>query len=205
MLNRDGDALAHASLGRQIEALTALVASNRVADLLLDRLPAVGLPSWYLGAGGVTQTVWNHLHGFDPTHGIMDYDIVYFDAHDQTEAGEQAFEAEVTALVADVGVRIDVTNEARVHTWYESRFGRPLAPYRSVEHAIATWPTTATSVGLRSEAGHPVLCAPFGLTDLFAMVVRPNTTLITQAVYEAKVNRWRTIWPRLTILPWPHL
>ena len=47
------------------------------------------------------------------------------------------------------------------------------------------------------------VCAPFGLTDLFAMVVRPNVTLVSQATYEAKAERWRQIWPGLTVLPWP--
>src|SRR4029077_1290893 len=43
---------------------------------------------------------------------------------------------------------------------------------------------------------------PFGLDDLFGLVVRPNKRQITRAIYEAKVDRWRPIWPRLTYLPW---
>jgi hypothetical protein len=71
------------------------------------------------------------------------------------------------------------------------------------EHAIATWPTTATSIGVRSDHNGFKVCAPFGLTDLFAMVVRPNAKLVSQAVYQAKAERWRLMWPRLTVLPWP--
>jgi uncharacterized protein len=203
MVDRDGHALAHASLARQTDALEAIVRANPIVCALLDGLPRLSLPSWYLGAGGVTQTVWNHLHGFAPTHGIRDYDVVYYDAHDLSEAGERRIEAAVTSLVGDRDVELDVTNEARVHLWYERRFARPLPPYRSAEHAIATWPTTATSVGMRSEPDRVVVCAPFGLADLFAMIVRPNTTLIDQDVYEAKAARWRRRWPRLTVLPWP--
>ena len=203
VLDRVGDALAHAPIARQVEALEALIRANPVVSALLDELPGLGLPDWYLGAGGIAQTVWNHLHGFSPTHGIDDYDIVYFDGDDLTEAGESAVEAGVLGLAGARGARVDVTNEARVHTWYERSFGRPLAPYRSVEHAIATWPTTATSVGVRSGEGGLVVCAPFGLADMFAMVVRANTTLIDRDVYEAKVRRWEQVWPRLTILPWP--
>ena len=202
MIDRDGDALAHAPLARQIEALEAIMRTNPVVCRVLDRLPRLGLPSWYLGAGGITQTVWNHLHGYDPTHGIRDYDVVYHDANDLTEATERRVEADVTALVGG-GVRLDVTNEARVHLWYERRFGRPLAPYRSAEHAIATWPTTASSVGVRADGADFAVCAPFGLGDLFAMVVRANTALVDRAVYEAKAERWRREWPRVTVLPWP--
>ena len=192
--------VAHAPLAVQVDALATVVRSNPVACRLLDRLPQLALPSWYLGAGGVAQTVWNHLHGFPPAHGIVDYDVVYFDPGDLSEAGEHAVEAAVSELV---DARVDVTNEARVHTWYERRFGRPLAPYRSTEEAIATWPTTATSVGIRREGDEWVVCAPFGLADLFAMVVRANTTLIDQRVYDAKTERWRGLWPRLAVLPWP--
>ena len=32
----------------------------------------------------------------------------------------------------------DVKNEARVHLWYEARFGAAIPPYQSAEAAIAT-------------------------------------------------------------------
>jgi uncharacterized protein len=202
VIYRDGDAFAHAPLARQVEALEAIVRTNPVVCRVLDRLPRLGLASWYLGAGGITQTVWNHLHGLDPTHGIRDYDVVFHDPADLTEATERRIEADVTALVGG-DVRLDVTNEARVHLWYERRFGRPLAPYRSAEHAISTWPTTASSVGVRADGGDFVVCAPFGLTDLYAMVVRANTALVDRSVYEAKAERWRREWPQVTVVPWP--
>ena len=191
------------SLGRQVDALEVIVSSNPVIRAILERLPALALPAWYVGGSAIAQTVWNHLHGFAPTYGINDYDIVYFNSDDLTKTGEDAAEATIAASI-DVGTAtLDVTNEARVHTWYEQRFGRPLSPYRSTEHAIATWPTTATSVGVRSDDNGFKVCAPFGLTDLFAMVVRPNVTLVSQATYEAKAERWRQIWPRRTLFPRP--
>lgn len=158
------------------------------------------LPSWYLGAGAIAQTVWNQLHGFDPTHGIKDYDLVFFDSHDLSAENEERIE--VTAR-RDLGVDVDVKNEARVHLWYDTVFGRTIPPYLSTEHAISTWPTTASSVGARYEEDRFIVCAPFGLRDLFSMTVRANPTLIDRRVYEAKVARWSAMWPRLTVLPWP--
>jgi hypothetical protein len=38
---------------------------------------------------------------------------------------------------------------------------------------------------------------------VLALIVRPNTTLVDESVYVAKVRRWRAAWPLLTILPWP--
>ena len=50
--------------------------------------------------------------------------------------------------------------------------------------------------------GCPVVFAPFGLADLFALVVRANRVQITPAIYQGKVARWRRCWPDLTVLPW---
>jgi hypothetical protein len=203
VVDRDADRLAHLPLARQVQALESIVRCNPVVATVLDQLPALNLGSWYIGAGGVAGTVWNHLHGYAPTHAIKDYDIVYFDAEDLSESAEKALQARVTHLLGANGAVFDVTNEARVHTWYEQRFGRPLLPYRSVEHAIATWPATATSIGVRCDGGEFVVCAPFGLADLFAMVVRANTSLVDEPVYRAKAERWCRAWPRVTALPWP--
>ncbi len=68
---------------------------------------------------------------------------------------------------------------------------------------MGTWPTTATSVGVRSDGDYSFrVYAPFGLDDLLAMIVRPNKTLIAEEIYAAKVDRWIKLWPKLTIVPW---
>ncbi len=179
--------------------LGRLLRANPVASAVLLRATELDLPDWYLGAGSVAQTVWNHLHAFPPGHGIEDYDLVYFDPRDLTEAGERA----AADRFRDLAAPVDVKNEARVHLWCADRFGTPIPPYRSAEDALATWPTTATSVGVRRDRdGTFRVCAPFGLADLFGMVVRPNRALVTRAVYEDKARRWAAVWPRLTIVPW---
>ena len=196
------DDLADAPVDRQVRALERILSGSPRVEAILAAAPALGLPDWYLGAGAVTGTVWNRAHGFAPDHGIKDNDLVYFDRDDLTRETEQEVERRAGRLLARTGVHLDVTNEARVHQWYEERFGPALDPYRSTGHAISTWPTTASSIGVRREAGTFSVCAPFGLRDLFALVVRPNRTLTTRAVYEAKSTRWQAAWPRLTVLPW---
>lgn len=102
-----------------------------------------------------------------------------------------------------IAIPIEVTNEARVHLWYEQHFGYGIHPYRSVEEAIGSWPTTATSVGVRyDEIGAFVVRAPYGLDDLFGLIVRPNTRQITKDIYLAKTRRWLDAWPKLTVIPW---
>lgn len=195
--------MAHAPLHEQVAALERLVQANRIASAILAWAQRFGLPSWYLGAGAITQTVWNDLHGFDPTYGIKDYDIVYFDSDNLARDHEKDIEATIQRDLGHLGVKLDVTNEARVHLWYAQRFGRPIPAYNSTEHAISTWPTTASSIGTRYDQSGFVVCAPFGLFDLFSLIVRANPAIINRGVYEEKASRWSNRWPRLSVTPWP--
>jgi len=182
--------------------LETVLRSNPVCAAILDGAGALGLPGWYLGAGAVAQTVWNTAHGRDPKADIADYDLVYFDGDDLSEDAELAAEQRACSAFGHFGERIDVTNEARVHLWYEAKFGVKLLPYTSAEAAILTWPTTATSIGVTRRENEFTVFAPFGTDDLRTLTVRPNKTLVTRQVYEAKVARWSAIWPGLTIIPW---
>ncbi len=198
----DHAAVADADVATQLRALERALAASPTVTTILERAAGLGLPDWYLGAGAIAQTVWNELHGYAPGNGIRDYDVVYFDIDDLSADGETRVADALTAQLVDRAIRVDVKNQARVHLWYERRFGTRIGPYRSSGHAISTWPTTATSVGVRVEQSQLRVCAPFGLHDVFAMVARPNKTLITREVYEAKVRRWQATWPRLTVLGW---
>jgi uncharacterized protein len=106
------------------------------------------------------------------------------------------------AIFGGLPLKLDIRNEARVHLWYKDRFGYAIKPYSSSAEAIATFPTTATSVGIRRVFGKFECCAPYGLDDLFGLVVTPNKRQITRAIYEAKIDRWRSTWPDLTYLAW---
>lgn len=169
---------------------------------VLERWGQLGLPQGWLVAGAVAQTVWNHRFGLPAAQGISDVDIVYFDAKDLTAEGEVLQAERVRAIFADLPLWVDVKNEARVHLWYEAKFGYGIAPYGSVEAAIASFPTTATSLGVRPLADGMAVEAPFGTGDLWAGVVRANKALIRRAVYEAKVARWQRVWPGLQIVGW---
>lgn len=182
--------------------LERAIRSSPVLGPVLDRWAEVRLPDAWLAAGAVAQTVWNAKLGYPPDRGIRDVDIVYFDGEDLTAESEQAEAQRIASLFAHSSVRCDVKNEARVHLWYEARFGYAIAPYRSTEDAIATFPTTATAIGVRLTDGRFEISAPFGLTDLFHLIVRPNKTQINARIYEAKLSRWRTNWPALDIRPW---
>jgi hypothetical protein len=184
------------------DRLEAALRQNRSLSEILDRFDEIGLPDAWLVAGAIAQTVWNLAAGHPAQRGIKDADLVYFDAADLSADAEAAHERRIRERFAHLPYKLDVKNEARVHLWYEKRFGYPIRPYGSVAEAIASFPTTATAVGVRRHAGRFEYCAPYGLDDLWALIVRPNKAQISCEVYEAKLERWRAYWPYLTFLPW---
>lgn len=182
--------------------LERAVAGSPLLVRLLADLPALGLPDAWIVAGAVAQTAWNQATGRPDGHGIADVDIVYHDAGDLSADGERAAEAQAGDRFADLAVRLDVKNQARVHLWYPARFGRAIAPYRSTAEAVATYPTTATAIAVRRSDRGLECIAPFGMDDLFGLTVRPNRRLVSEAVYRAKAARWQARWPELRVLPW---
>ena len=187
---------------KQVERLEAILRHNWWLEHILDRFDDVGLPDCWLVAGALAQTVWNVCCSKDPAADIKDIDLIYFDAGDLSEAARVQAEKHVCALFAGIPAALDVQNEARIHLWYEEQFGYPIPPYTSSTDAIATFPTTATSIGVRRHSGCFDCFAPFGLEDLLNGVVRPNKRQITRAIYEAKLARWRARWPTLTYVAW---
>jgi tryptophan-rich sensory protein len=85
----------------------------------------------------------------------------------------------------------------------QQKFGLPCPPHASSEAAIDTYEATVASLGVRLESGGRWrIYAPYGLSDVFNLVVRPNPVLATRDVYEAKTARWQGQWPSLTVHPW---
>jgi uncharacterized protein len=190
------------------DELAALLAHNRTLQTILAGAPELELGPYYVAAGSIAQTVWNVQCGRPAQADIDDYDLVYFDDSDLSYEAEDRVIRRARALFSDMAPhegpgRIEVRNEARVHVWYAEHFGRAIEPYRSVEHAIDTFPTIATSVGVRRNAsGELDVYAPYGLADLFGSIVRANKRLITRDIYERKLARWTRVWPHLKIVAW---
>lgn len=110
---------------------------------------------------------------------------------------------QVKQLYSDLGIEIDVKNQARVHLWYKDHFGYSIEPYTSIESAINTWPTTATAIGVRIEKNNEFkVYAPFGLNDMFGKIVRANKAQITKEIYDKKVSSWLSKWSDLMVIPW---
>jgi uncharacterized protein len=188
----------------QVAQLRAMLQRNLTLLDVLTRAATMELPGWYLVAGCVYQTVWNVMTGQHPESGILDYDLAYFDGSDLSYAAEDAVIRAGEEIFSGLPAPVQIRNQARVHLWYEQRFGIPCPAHSSTEAAIDTFEATTASVGIRLGAGGQWrVYAPYGLADVFNLVARPNPVLATREVYEAKTARWRAQWPSLTVLPWP--
>jgi hypothetical protein len=187
----------------QLRHFQAALARNPTLTDVLARAAVLALPGWYLVAGCLYQTVWNVVTGQPPEAGILDYDLAYFEACDLSWAAEDAVIQAGDKMFGGLAAPVQIRNQARVHLWYEQKYGSPCPPHESTEAAIDSFEALVACLGVRLEPdGRWRVYAPHGLADVFNLVARPNPVLAPRHVYEAKVSRWRQQWPTLTALPW---
>jgi hypothetical protein len=156
---------------RLIHAVRASPALMRV----MQGVRALDLPDWRLVSGCVYQTVWNALTDRPLDHGLKDYDVAYFDLDTGYAAEDVHIRRAAAAFPPPLDAMVEVRNQARVHLWFEQRFGEPYAPLRSTDEALERFLCPAFAVGVRLETDDAIsVAAPFGLEDLFALRLRPN-------------------------------
>ncbi|WP_321908331.1 nucleotidyltransferase family protein [Burkholderia cepacia] len=168
----------------------------------LSAARAMGLKSWCIGAGAIRNLVWDSLHGYVTPTCLADVDLAYFDPSDLSSIRDAEIQHSLTAQYPEYPW--EVTNQAAVHTWFEAAFGHPVSPFVSLEHAVASWPEFATSVGLTLLEDDSInVIAPYGLDDLFAMVVRRNPARINVYTYRKRIEQkqYQKRWPGVIIVP----
>jgi hypothetical protein len=177
------------------------VLRNPFNRVILERLPALALPDAWLVSGALFQTIWNLRTNQRPDFGIKDYDIFYYDP-DLSWDAEDAVIRRAAELFGDLGIAIELRNQARVHLWYEEKFNKPYPPLSRATDGIDRFLSHNAQVGIRANADGIEVYAPHGLDDIFAMTVRPNHTAnFHPDRYREKALRWQECWPGLTILP----
>jgi uncharacterized protein len=204
---RSRDTEASELLAQQSDFLAAVLRNEFIAEIL-ERTSGSDLQDWYLSGGCLFQTVWNVEHGFEPSTGILDYDLFYFDDSDLSRRVERMVGEELARTFAHLPVKIEVSNQARVHLWYEDEFGAPCRAFERCEDGIDGFLAICCCFGIRRSGDTLRVYAPHGFDDLFGLVVRPNPartidSSVLSRVYQAKSERWSHTWPRLTVLQWP--
>lgn len=176
-------------------AFFADIAANPANRAILGRWQRLGLPDAWLVAGCLFQTVWNLRSSRPPAQNIKDYDIFYFDSTDLSRRGEEQAQQQVDAVLSDLGVTVEVANQARVHLWYPEFFGHPYPPLASAEDGIARFLVRETCVGVRPGACH----APYGLEGMYAGTLTANPLVPHAELFARKVASYRRRWPWLTV------
>ncbi|POF34372.1 nucleotidyltransferase family protein [Roseibium marinum] len=169
---------------------------------ILTSIRDLALPDGWLVSGGIYQSVWNVLTGRPHLHGIKDFDVIYFDGSDVSWEAEDVVIRKVNAALPDLAPLLEVRNQARVHLWYEQRFGRPYRPLDCSMDALTTYAARTHAVAARLDRGRIVLHAPFGLANLFAMRLVPNYGWKNRETYAAKADRMKALWPELDVVSW---
>jgi hypothetical protein len=156
------------------------------------------LPDWLVFSGAVYQPVLNHLTGRPLDSGIKDYDLAYFDASDLSYDAEDAVIRRVKAAFDEpLRSMVEVRNQARVHLWFEAKFGEPYAPLSCTAEALERFASATFAVGVRLEPDDRLhIVAPFGLADLFALRLVPNPYRKTVGFDRASADVRRR-WPEL--------
>jgi hypothetical protein len=118
---------------------------------LLASIRGVPLPQWRLVAGCLYQTVWNVLTGRDRGTGIKDYNLIYFDDGDFSWAAEDRVIRRIGVATRDCVGPVEVRNQARVHLWFETRFGAAYSRLYSADEAIQRYASMVHAIGVRLE------------------------------------------------------
>lgn len=185
----------------QLKVLKKIIKKNKILMEILTVLEKLDIDDCFVAAGAINQTVFNYLHGYEIDKNINDYDIVYFDP-DTSYEKEDIVIKKIENTLLHLNVKIDIKNQARVHLWYGKKFGHDIDANKSVYDAINKWGTTVTCIGVRLKNNKLIVYAPFGLNDLFKMIIRPNKENYIKRDYDEKAKRWKNNWPKLTIIPW---
>ncbi|MER3555000.1 MAG: hypothetical protein C4331_11820 [Meiothermus sp.] len=173
-----------------------IVRRNPHNAALLERLPRLSLPQTLLVAGCLFQTLRNVKTGRPPEENISDYDVFYFDPDLSYEAEDRAIGA-AAALFSDLPIRIEVRNQARVHLWFERRFGAACPPIGSSRQGVDRFLIAGTCVGIAP--GSLEVYAPYGLEETEAGILRPNPNNGTPHLFAAKAESYQRRWPWLRL------
>lgn len=181
----------------------ALVAMIRDEPVLMEVLHGIAeLPEGLLVAGALYNLAWNRLSGRSPLSGVADIDVFYFDPSDISYEAEDGVIRRLEARFAHLPLPVQVRNQARVHLWFEGKFGAPFTPLASAAQMLERYASKTHSVAAWLAGGDIELIAPFGLDDIFSFRVVPNYALANQLGYEKKGERVKATWPEVTVVPW---
>ncbi len=150
--------------GRPFEAQRdTLFAMIRDEPVLMEVLAGIAdLPEGLLVAGALYNLAWNRLTGRPGLAEVADIDVFYFDPADLSYEAEDVVIRRLDARFGHLPLPVQARNQARVHLWFEQKFGAPFTPLSSAAEMLGRYASKAHAVGARMVDGELDLIAPFG-------------------------------------------
>ena len=175
--------------------LETLVREDAWTINILETVRSLDLSDWAIGAGFVRALVWDHISS-QPRTRLDDIDVLYFDPDQLSQQQERYYEQALQEQRPDIPW--SVKNQARMHL----RNNNP--PYENTEDAMRFWLETPTAVAVRLEKdGDLTLLAPFGLDDLFNLIIRPTPAgreKMDQFEERLRKKTWLSQWPDIRVI-----
>jgi hypothetical protein len=183
------------------DRLKAIVRADPGLMQVMTTVRGLGLNDWRIFSGAVYQSVWNTVTGRAPGYGIKDYDLGYFDPDTSWDAEDALIRRVAGAFEPPLREMVEVRNQARVHLWFEGRFGESYDPLTGTDEALGRFVASAFAVGVRLEPdGEVSVAAPFGLEDVFHMVLRPNPDRPKAKGWAKAVGSACARWPEIRVI-----
>jgi hypothetical protein len=150
----------------------------------------------YLAGSLARNCIWDCLHGYKTATPIEDIDVIYLDSLSATKDHDLALEDRLRSMAQNL--KWSVKNQSRMH------IANGDTAYESLQVALAHFPDTPSAFALRLDAADQLeIIAPYGLDDLFRLVVAPTPPFRRKIeVYRARITakNWIQRWPRLKVL-----
>lgn len=177
--------------------LSAILSADPLRLEVLRQVRGLNLPDCWVAAGFVRNAVWDHLHGFSAPTPLADIDVLWFDPAQASAEADACLEQALRR--ADNRYDWSVKNQARMHRRNHDQ------PYSSATDAMRYWCETVSAVAVRLNAADQLeIAAPFGLDDLFQLLIRPTPRFVDdkQAIYAQRLREknWLATWPHLRVV-----
>jgi hypothetical protein len=175
-----------------------IIANDPDITAMLAAMRTFNAPDLWLVSGVLFQTVWNVLEGRPRGHGILDYDLFYFDP-DTLEEAEDRWIKRAAGHFAFAQREVQLRNQARVHLWYPGKFAIPYPELHCACDGIKQFLMPACMVGISASGD---VFAPLGLDDIFDRIIRPNPLWHgpPRVQYLEKARRYMQDWPSVRMI-----
>jgi hypothetical protein len=168
---------------------------------VMTTVRSLDLPDWLIFSGSVYQSVWNAQTGREPGYGVNDFDLGYFDTDTSWDAEDHVVKRVAAAFEEPLRSRVEARNQCRVPIWFKGKFGEDYPPIANTAEALPRFVAPAFAVGVRLETDDSItVVAPFGLEDVFDLIIRPNPHRPLAKDWVKVTDKARARWPELTVL-----